>query len=120
MQRDSGGRAGKRINRIKAGLKEQILALPDNPNITRLGESGKCFAMSSSKLGGNWSPEYHDFREQYQILINLIDAVDAVNLPAELAKIIATGKVRAKFAGRGRVDTVTFNPQVIEHLAGII
>lgn len=108
------GTMRQEADRIKEGLKNQILALPDNPNITRRFGSG-AFAVSSSQLGKSWSPFYHDFLAQYEILVKLINETDLMKLPAVLAEIVATGKLKVKYRG-----TVTFNPEVIKHLVDII
>ena len=100
--------------RIKAALQDQILALPDNPDITRLGESGKCFSIPFSKLGQTWSAEFHDFRLQYDALLCVVEQADLLKLPFKLSKILHDGKLKAG----GKI--ITLNPVVIKALAAIL
>ena len=59
------------VARIRHLLTWQMERLPDNPRISRLGYD--CFTISSKDLGTVWSPEYHDFKYQYHILLDLCD-----------------------------------------------
>lgn len=74
-------------------LKTHILQLPDNPRITRLGNSPNCFTMSSKNLGNNWSVEHHDFKKQYELIVSELEASEPANLFNKLQKIISEGKV---------------------------
>jgi hypothetical protein len=61
----------------RADLKAAILALPDNPAIKRVGESPKCYTVSSSEIFArdNWTARFHDFKTQHQELCDFIDAM---------------------------------------------
>lgn len=61
----------KGIVEIQQNLIDRILSLPDNPRIKRLSENPNCFIASSSDVfkSGNLSPEHHDFKEQYNLIV---------------------------------------------------
>jgi len=99
---------------VKHGLIEQILALPDNPNINRIGNSGNCFTISSSQLKNNMSYEYHDFKKQHEIIAVIINKKDIFDILPTLRNIIETSKYRLKS------HAVNFHPDVIEQLKGIL
>jgi hypothetical protein len=107
-------RLQQEANRLREGIKAKIMALPDNPQITRLGDSGKCFTISSKDLGASFSPFYHDYRAQYETLAEVIDKTDPMRLPWKIAEIAATGKLK-----RG-TETLTFNPEVLKNLVSVM
>jgi len=98
------------IHKIKEELQAAISALPDNPSIKRLGHGA--FTISSKDLGNNWTPEFHDFKIQYGILITLIDKTQPDKLANVLTEVINNGKLRDKDRNR----TVYFHPEVIKLL----
>jgi len=105
------------VRDVKHSLVEKILALPDNPNIDRIaGKSGVMgFTTMSSNLGNNWTPEYYDFKKQHEILAVLVNKKEIFDVLPALRKIIETGKHR-----QPDQRTITFHPDVIEQLKGII
>jgi hypothetical protein len=60
--------------RIKAAIADMILNLPDNPRITRINE--RCFSLTSRELNGNWTPFYHDFKEQGEFIAGAIQKME--------------------------------------------
>ena len=99
-------------NRLREGIKAKIMALPDNPKITRLG-GGKSFTLQFKDLGASFSPFYHDYKAQYEAIAAVIDKTDPMKLMDKIFEISA-GKLR-----RG-TETLTFNPEVIKNLLGIM
>jgi hypothetical protein len=68
------------VNRMQRGLRTQkasiiralrnaILGLPENQNITVLSKKPRCFVMNFSDLSSrDWSPEYYNFEKQYRAI----------------------------------------------------
>ena len=91
---------------LRQKVTSAIQALPDNPDIHRLGRN--CFIVPFSKLQSNWSPEFHDFEKQKELLIGLVNNMDVLCLASNLTRIlreerIVIGKVR-----------YTLHPKMIE------
>jgi hypothetical protein len=78
---------------------------PQNPRIQPLGE-GRAFAIRSSHLAGNWSPQYHEFTNQYAYLADLVRKM-AKGQPGANAETIAT------LIERGQHQQKRFHPDVI-------
>jgi hypothetical protein len=97
------------VAKVKTSLIDKILALPDNPRITRT-EDGKSFTVNSSDLGQAWSAGYHDFKVQHEQLAIIINKTEVWNLIPKLEGIIFSGKYQ----------TIIFHPDVIEQLKGVI
>lgn len=102
-------------------LKSIIARLPDNPKIDRLGD--KAFTMSAKDLGtDNWTPQYHDYREQYYWIIgwlesNWDDGLKKLMLliehnEPECLRRTSDRPVRIKHGKK----TYVFNPEVIRNL----
>lgn len=83
-----------------------IADLPDNPDINRIARN--CFVISSSKLQGNWSPEFHDFEKQKELLISLINGMDVLCLVSNLTRILRDERI---VIGKARY---TLHPKMIE------
>jgi len=95
-------------------LKTQILNLPDTPNIKRAGTNPHCFTMSFSHLGNNWSAEYHDFKKQYEVLVDVLSKCTPDLVIERLEEIIKAQSVR--LANGSTSHTFKFHPTVISHL----
>ena len=96
---------------IREEIKRQISSLPDNPKIKRLGE--RCFTISSKDLGDVWSPEYHDFKHQYETIIGQLDKMGTAAGVNFLRRALKKGSFWIGY-------TYKLNPQVIEHLKSIL
>jgi hypothetical protein len=101
------------IENIRKDLNSKILELPDNPKINRFSESPRCFTISSSDLGHNWTPFYHDFKLQYQKLVEVINTARPENLCEKMKGIIKSGVLH------DGTHNYKFNPVVIGHLKSI-
>ena len=97
-------------------LKTHILALPDNPRINRI--TSQCFTINSKDLGSNWSPEHHNFKKQYELIVKELQASKPANVFNKLHKIISEGKiVTSTTTGYLRTNhTLNLHPDVVSHL----
>ena len=104
----------KRLEAIKDKLMRDILWLPDNPNITRLGPMG--FTMQAGMLDSfaSWSPEYYDFQWQYDKLAEIVCHTEMSNLISKLEKIIKEGYYRQD---NWRIK---FHPVVLANLKNLL
>ncbi len=105
------------VARIKREIKTKVASLPDNPRIKRLPGIERCFTISNKDLGNNWSPEYHDFREQYRFICDQITRVHFTKIIPFLKRIIEKGVIYETNTTRTRH---TFHPDAIEYLKGLI
>jgi len=99
-----------KIQALKADMISQIESLPDNPRINRIGDRGNCFVMSSKDLGDNWTPEYHDFKWQYNKIVEWINKFTAKRAIDILEEIVRRGSVRIS------KRTYYFHPDVVAKL----
>lgn len=100
----------QQVAQAAAALRQRVISaiadLPDNPDINRL--SRNCFAVSFSKLQSNWSPEFHDFEKQKELLIGLINGMDVLYLVSNLTRILRDERI---VIGKARY---TLHPKMIE------
>ncbi|MEE9539962.1 MAG: hypothetical protein V3V85_00530 [Candidatus Thorarchaeota archaeon] len=101
---------------LKEGLAKILLEQPDNPRITRLGSSVRCFTIKSSDLGDNWTPFYHDFKMQYDKLASIICKTALGTIPARLREIVET----RSFRDPSERYTYHFHTDVILHIAELL
>jgi hypothetical protein len=92
-------------------LTDRIQELPDNPRSTRLAKN--CFVIPFSAMGNNWSVEYHDWKRQYEIVLEVLDKHDFKTAVRQIVRIIRTGKFRIT---SDYPYTVTFAPEVCRYL----
>lgn len=102
---------GERLEEIRRVIKEKISSLPGNPRINRLSDSPNCFVMQSKDLENSWSPEYHDFKIQYERIIQEINKAGAFNVINRLREITQSGNVKGL-----RGHSLRLHPDVVEHL----
>ncbi len=105
-----------KIDRLKKDISKLILSLPDNPRINRLGSN--CFTMSSKHLGEAWSPFYHDFKSQYQKIVEIIESSRPETIVSTLEKIIKPSKFGHWYKQGG--NRYRFHPEVIKNLQTIL
>lgn len=101
------------MDRLMSALKAKILELPDNPRISRL--RGSCFTMLASNLGNNLSAEHHDFREQYRILVEMMEKAG----PWSALKVLTEAIETESLCPYGRKH-LNLHPDVVEHLKGLV
>ncbi len=107
-------------NSIISQLQDKIKSLPQNHRINEIND--KCFTMKYSDLGSNKniSPQYHDFKNQYVYLCDVIGRCDLSNLISTLTKIIRTGKhTRSNGKHYYSTNTKVFHNDVILSLCKI-
>lgn len=95
-------------------LYAKILALPDNPNITRI--SSNSFTVNSAQIaadGGIMSASHYDFKKQYQLLSNKLLGTSDISA---LEKALAEGKIAADSFSR----PVTLHETVIANVKKLI
>ncbi len=61
-----------RHQQLQADLANQIKNLPDNHKIKRMDTPANVFIISYQNLESNLSPEYYDFKLQYQHISEMI------------------------------------------------
>lgn len=113
-------------------INTMIKALPDNPNITRL--SSGAFVASSQYIfrSGNWTPEYHDFKVQYEAVAAELTRVPVTDIHKKFVTILNEGFVMRR-ATPIKVDCfgntvavghaayrVNLHPDVINHLKNLL
>ena len=103
------------MSRLIESLQEQIRNLPDNPRINRI--SPHAFTLSSKDLGTNWSVEFHDFKKQYELIIQMIRQASPDRAVQIIRNAAETGKIRP-FSGPG--GTVNLHPDVVCGLLTLI
>jgi hypothetical protein len=102
------------MTRLVEELKIRLLMLPDNHRIKRMAPRN-CFAMRSSNLNENWSPEHHDFRKQYELLIELVEATSPDRAVHVIREAVDTGRIRPN-----RMFTLNLHPDVVLHLKTLL
>lgn len=102
------------INDLINGLKKQILELPDNPNIKRISDSPHCFTVNFSQLHDNWSPEYYDFKKQYEVLVDVLFKSEPEKVLSRLEQILRDSSV--KFTENGVSRVFRFHPTVMKNV----
>ncbi len=104
--------------KIKTELIAEIEAIPQNQNITPLGN--KCFSVSFSEIMNNngiLSPDYYDFEQQKKFLIEMLESdkrsfekkIETLKEIAEKGKILSQGQ-----------HTIRFHPDVLIKIKEII
>lgn len=100
----------EKLNVAAKEAAEKIKAGQDNPKINRL--SPNAFTMSSSQLGAsmNWSPFFHNWKDQYSFVAELINDGKF----HDVKTILTNGKIKTPW------DNRTFAPEVIAHISTIV
>jgi len=93
-------------------IKEILNELPDNPNITRAKNGSGEFTINSNKfkIDSVMQPEYHDFKYQYKILSEILDA-------RGLAGFVSTlGQLKQNTITKHKGLKIQFNKTVIDNV----
>lgn len=82
----------KKIDWMKEKVQDLIKDLPQNPNIK---PAGKGFTMSSSNLSKErvLSPEYYDYKHQYEMINKIIEGTPAPTLDHRIKTILKEGRI---------------------------
>lgn len=99
----------EKVTALKNDLIGKINDLPDNPKIKRIGGEGKAFTVNFEDLGDNWSPFYHDYKAQYQELIDVINKKPVEQVIKIFDEVIKTGYMK-------KAPGMKFNPVVRKYL----
>lgn len=104
--------------KIKAELVNAVEAIPQNKNITPLGN--KCFSVSFSEIlnnNGILSPDYYDFEVQKAFLVEVLESDKrSFEKKIEILKEIAE---KGKILSQGQ-HTIRFHPDVLAKIKEIL
>ncbi len=106
-----------RLNEIRSellSLADSIRNLPPNPNVDPLSDNTFVIKMSQLAKHQNFTPFYHSFQSQYAFIAQLIEECDLNDALDKLDIIIKKGKLYRNH------QLITFHPEVIENLKGLI
>lgn len=102
---------------MKTEIESFIGQLPDNDQIRRVSTRPKAFVIKSSELSkhDNWSPEFHDFKTQYQFILDrLVKSSSIADFRSFLSKAISDRKVKV-----GK-HTYKLHPDVVQNLSTLL
>lgn len=106
-----------RLNEIKSELltlANSIRKLPSNPNVDQLSDNAFLIKMSELNKHSNFTPFYHSFKDQYELIAKIIEECDIRDALDKLDIIVNKGKLYRKN------QLVTFHPDVIQNLKSLI
>lgn len=95
-------------------LSTSIGDLPDNPNIVRRASNPSVFTASSKDLGSVWSPEYYDFRIQYEAIREGISK-HPLDVLEWWEDVRDSGKIKTREG-----TALVLHPDVIKHVDALI
>ena len=95
--------------------------LPENDKIQEIpNESGiRMFVMRAKDLGGVWSPHYHQFKNQYEELINVFKNTRVENILDRWKEIKKNGYILQKVYP-GRSNRYPLHPDVIKYVDDVL
>lgn len=117
MLNDMAKQEQKQLEATKQTLVGILDNLPDNPAIHRVSKNA--FTVSSSELfkRDSWSPRDHDFKYQYQVVINKLEASESLSsFQRFLERVISTGVIEATQSN----ERVKLQPEVVEELKRLL
>jgi len=106
-------------NAVRDAVVRRILELPDNPTIKRL--NGRCFSLRASELTvpgyvdedgrqsphvTSWSPLFHDFNAQHNLIAQQVQATDPLLIPAFLKRLVDGGVLALSATNKVRLHPV--------------
>ncbi len=107
----------ERAKAIVKALQDKISELPDNPNINRIGNSG-AFSMNMSEIfktpSMNMSPDYYDFKYQYETLVKILGDTEPVKAFNKLEQICKDKGVKLQN------KIIKFHPDVISQIKTLL
>lgn len=99
----------------------KIAELPENDKIQEIhNKSGvRMFIISSKDLGGVWTPEYHQFKNQYEKLIDVFEHTRVENILDRWTEIKKNGYIRQRvYLSRSNIYPI--HPDVIKYVDGVL
>jgi len=104
--------AMERLIQSVEDLAKAVESHQDNPRIKR--REGNAFVLKLSDLGTNWTPEYHDFKLQYEAIAALLrrNPFQAVSV---LQSAVAKGTVDTE-----RKKNLRMHPDVVASLQRLL
>jgi hypothetical protein len=109
--RNEVGRVMQELNYLKTRMQQLILALPDNPDIVRIGAKRGAFTIRISNLDRGWSPSMYDFKSQYEEIVNAMEAAKSPELLIALLENLME---------RGSIGKRNFHPRVVENIKTLL
>jgi hypothetical protein len=104
--------------RIKEGINNLLLSMPDNPDIKRIGNGPRCFSINFSSIrkdaGLNLSPYYYDWQYQYEKLILKVNATNITHLV-----VVIENAIKNKHFVHDN-EKVILHPEVIKQLKSLL
>ena len=96
-------------------IEAKIMELPDNPRIKRI--NAQCFTISSKDLQDNWTPAFHNFKEQYRLVVEALRRANVGRALIVLKEIIGAHEVRCTTGPHGRQK---LHPDVLKYLQTLL
>lgn len=120
-----------KINDMDSDLRRRIneaLDIKQNPDITILNDSPRCFTISVNKLSSTkiLTPEYYDFELQGKLINAMIKNSTRTQILPKLHKIIKTGFLpNINIESDGKIlksweERIKINPTVIDCIKRVI
>ena len=102
-------------------LCDKIAELPENDRIQEIpNESGiRMFVMRAKDLGGVWSPHYHQFKNQYEELIDVFKHTRVENILDRWREIKKDGYILQKSC-QGCSNRYPIHPEVIKYVDEVL
>lgn len=99
--------------RIIQKINAKILSLPDNPRIKRMPGPANCFVIQFKDLGSSWSPEHHDFKKTYKLIVETLNRASDDDFLKCLLGILEDGRVKLQTSG---THYLTLHPDVVTYV----
>lgn len=110
----------QQLQQVHAALRQaandsaaKVRGEPDNPAIQRVAGSARAFTLRSSDLGSNWSPFFHDWKAQYDLVAKLLEERKF----GAVREILQTGKHRQGGSAHG---TQQLAEPVVQRIRAIV
>lgn len=109
----------KQINMLKQDINALILSLPDNPKFKYIPGSNNAGTINMSDSEGIFCVFYHNFRDQYEKITDIINETRTENIPKTLEKLMTSNKHGAHWYRKGD-QSYRFHPDVIKNVMEIL
>ena len=88
---ESSASIQKIAEKLEMDIEEAFSSIRQNPRIKVLSESPRCFVIRASDLGNNWTPQFHDFEHQKEMLIRFLKGDSSKKFVERLLGIVEKG-----------------------------